>query len=387
MSEKNEAIVEEAAAQGSEEAVQTFIRDHANALNITQLQLIWATYYGVSPLGITMIQNRGHVNQQGISEKWSEHMEEMGYEFEAFQLRDLAPGTHDIEGKPHRVVGYDTYIAVRTADGALKEVGTKDPLIINDQLIPTGEPGWAAYSDSPVGRNQKSRPGGSGYSEASESLAYLKMHAATRARLRGKKALLLMDGKSLPTLAEEMDIETLFGGTDVVPLNNASPSGGVSAPAGPGEVLVPFKRAKEMFGGNTPTVAQLWEKDKGYCQWMIQNVTDNSVGDAMREFLAGKSMSGMDGSVMFREVRKSAPDYKVFMDTLIENLDGAGFDTRKKRKDLLESLFEKPQLEDCTLEQVRTLNRFAAAITGGMEEDAARKMIEATNVDAESSAA
>jgi hypothetical protein len=394
MIRKKEKIIEEAAAQESEDAVQAFITEHAGELNITQLQLIWATYYGVSPLGITMIQGRGHVNQQGVSEKWKEHLEERGYEFVEFQLRDLTPGTTDEASKPHRVVGYDTYIAVRTPEGELKEVGTKEPLVVNNQLIPTGEPGWAAFSDSPVGRNQKkARPGDSNYSTEKESLAYLKMHAATRARLRGKKALLLMDGKSLPTLAEEMDIETLFGAGDVVPINNTQHAvgGTVYAPephiGPPSGAPVPLKKAKELFDGKIPSVKELWAIDKNYCRWIAENVLDQPAGDAMRAFLQTLTIENMDGSEAFKEARKRATDYRPFMDKLLADLEAGGYDNRKEREQLIMELFDKQLLEQCTIAQVRTLANYATKVAGGMDAEAAKAMVEVTNVPDEDSSA
>lgn len=56
----------------------------------------------------------------------------------------------------------------------------------------------------------------------------------------------------------------------------------------PIEVRVPFKKAKELFNGNEPTIVELFAADPEYCDWIYRNVQDSSVGDAMRAFVDGQ---------------------------------------------------------------------------------------------------
>ena len=73
---------------------------------------------------------------------------------------------------------------------------------------------------------------------------------------------------------------------DLDDMEGFSNSGGSSASAEkvePALFRVNFPKAKNHFGGNAPTVAELFAKDPEYCQWISQQ--QNDVGQAMRDFL------------------------------------------------------------------------------------------------------
>jgi len=67
------------------------------------------------------------------------------------------------------------------------------------------------------------------------------------------------------------------------PGNNSSPQPQGQQPTDPGDVAVPFKKAKELFNGTAPTVAALFDEDPDYCQWIADNV-EGEIGDAVRQY-------------------------------------------------------------------------------------------------------
>ena len=82
---------------------------------------------------------------------------------------------------------------------------------------------------------------------------------------------------------------------------------------GPGSVVVPFKKAKELFGGSKPTVAELVEKDPDYCEWIAHN-TDGDIADAVTEYLKGlfdepQSDPGVPVSVKKGSIKLSMPEH------------------------------------------------------------------------------
>ena len=69
--------------------------------------------------------------------------------------------------------------------------------------------------------------------------------------------------------------------------------------ANPADVLVPFPKAKKMFDGKTPTVAELIEEDADYCQWIITNM-DGDIVDAIKahsEYLLATDIERKEGVI------------------------------------------------------------------------------------------
>lgn len=69
-----------------------------------------------------------------------------------------------------------------------------------------------------------------------------------------------------------------------------TPAGNKDQPTSdnPGEVSVHFKKAKELFNGEQPTVAELFAADPEYCDWVYRNIQDSPVGDAVRAYIDGQ---------------------------------------------------------------------------------------------------
>lgn len=58
-----------------------------------------------------------------------------------------------------------------------------------------------------------------------------------------------------------------------------------TAAVAPADYRVSIKKAKEYFGGNAPTMTQLFERDPEYVGWIAEKITDKPVGDMARAFL------------------------------------------------------------------------------------------------------
>lgn len=52
----------------------------------------------------------------------------------------------------------------------------------------------------------------------------------------------------------------------------------------PGSVIVPFDKAKELFGGTAPTIDALYNEDPDFVEW-ICNKIDGDVGNAARQYM------------------------------------------------------------------------------------------------------
>ena len=63
----------------------------------------------------------------------------------------------------------------------------------------------------------------------------------------------------------------------------------------PAEYPVNLPKAKQLFGGKEPTIAELFAKDASYCDWVYQNVHDKPIGDKMREFIDTVSATNREG--------------------------------------------------------------------------------------------
>ena len=87
-----------------------------------------------------------------------------------------------------------------------------------------------------------------------------------------------------PTPAEEMDGFGSGGNVSGADTFTQSPQEDQSHPSDPGKVLVPYKKAKQLNGGEKPTVEWLMKEDPEYCQWIISNL-DGDVVDAIRAYV------------------------------------------------------------------------------------------------------
>jgi len=90
----------------------------------------------------------------------------------------------------------------------------------------------------------------------------------------------------------------------------------------PGDVKVAFPKAKELFGGKEPTVADLFAKDPDYCDWIYQN-GKGAAADAMRQFI------DFNASVQ-REAKDSGKSAGVDMLDAIENAETILNETKGK---------------------------------------------------------
>jgi len=91
---------------------------------------------------------------------------------------------------------------------------------------------------------------------------------------RGLVAATLMAGNVSDHFTQDLEDMEGFGSS-----GNNAPAKNVE----PAKFKVNFPKAKNHFGGNSPTIAELFGKDPDYCQWISQQ--QNDVGQAMRDFL------------------------------------------------------------------------------------------------------
>ena len=161
-----------------------FYTEVGKLLNLPTAQLMWAKVYGVHPLGVSIIEGRGHLNVAGASERLSQALKETGFYIKKVSYEVL----NDPDG-----IGSDKPV--------LDLAGYKCTLILvkDNQEIEVSDEGWATYADSTVSRNAGTR------NEPQHSSAILRMHAKTRARVRAYKAACEVLGYPIQgVIAEEL---------------------------------------------------------------------------------------------------------------------------------------------------------------------------------------